>query len=116
MNHALIFIVHATTVFLIVLEALVLWKIAAGKLDLRLLIANEQGHASLSRLQLLIFAFVIAAGFLYLRQRGRFPGGERGCPSAARDSAGRRRHLARHWIARHCHETTRRQAAGDRAR
>jgi len=74
MNYALIFIIYATTVFLISLEALVLWKIAAGKLDLRLLIANDQGDASLSRLQLLIFTFVIAAGFLYLTAKaGSFP-------------------------------------------
>jgi len=74
MNHALIFIVYATTIFLAALEAVVLWKMATGKLDLRLLIANEQGNASLSRLQLLIFTFVIAAGFLYLTANaGAFP-------------------------------------------
>jgi len=74
MNYALMFIIYATTLFLIALEALVLWKIATGKLDLRLLIANEQGDASLSRLQLLIFTFIIAAGFLYLTAKaGAFP-------------------------------------------
>ena len=74
MSYALIFLIYATTAFLIALQALVVWKIAVGKLDLRLLIANEQGNASLSRLQLLIFTFVIAAGFLYLTAKAEaFP-------------------------------------------
>jgi uncharacterized membrane protein YdjX (TVP38/TMEM64 family) len=70
MDHALTFLVYATTIFLTALEALILWKMATDKLDLRRLIANEQGGASLSRLQLLVFTFVIAAGFLYLTAKG----------------------------------------------
>ena len=70
MDHALICLVYATTVFLTALEALILWKMATDKLDLRRLIANDNGDASLSRVQLLVFTFVIAAGFLYLTAKG----------------------------------------------
>jgi len=31
MNHAIVFIVNATTAFLVALEALVIWKIAKSK-------------------------------------------------------------------------------------
>ncbi len=70
MNYALTFLLYATTVFLTALEALIVWKMATDKLDLRALLSNGQGGASLSRLQLLIFTFVIAAGFVYLTAKG----------------------------------------------
>ena len=70
MDYALTFLLYATTAFLAALEALILWKMATDKLDLRSLLSNGQGGASLSRLQLLIFTFVIAAGFVYLTAKG----------------------------------------------
>jgi hypothetical protein len=50
-------------VFLGVLELLVLWFIATGKIDLKMLISEKSGAASLSRFQFLIFTFVIAMSF-----------------------------------------------------
>jgi len=70
MDYALTFLLYATTAFLAALEALILWKMATDRLDLRALLSNGQGGASLSRLQLLIFTFVIAAGFVYLTAKG----------------------------------------------
>ena len=48
------------TVFLGLLEAVILWKIIDGTIDLRHLISDELGWASLSRFQFLIFTFVVA--------------------------------------------------------
>ena len=49
-------------VFVGLLELLVLWKIHTNKIDLTYLISEENGQASLSRFQFLIFTFVIADG------------------------------------------------------
>jgi hypothetical protein len=46
------------------LGLIVAWKILIGKIDLQFLISEENGHASLSRFQFLIFTFVIAGGLL----------------------------------------------------
>ncbi len=53
-------------VFIGLLGVLVLWKIFTDKIDLRYLIADEKGFASMSRFQFLIFTFVIAGGLAYL--------------------------------------------------
>src|SRR4051812_8434261 len=66
MDHALTFLLYATTAFLAALEGLILWKMASNRLDLGMLLSNGQGGASLSRFQLLVFTFVIAASFVYL--------------------------------------------------
>lgn len=42
------------------LGLLVLWRIYQGQIDLKLLISEKSGAASMSRFQLLIFTFVIA--------------------------------------------------------
>jgi hypothetical protein len=60
--------------FLGVLGAIVLWKIITNKIDLEYLISEDNGHASMSRFQLLIFTFVIAIGFIKLTEEsGKFP-------------------------------------------
>jgi hypothetical protein len=46
------------------LGLIVAWKILIGKIDLQFLISEDNGHASLSRFQFLIFTFVIAGGLL----------------------------------------------------
>jgi hypothetical protein len=46
------------------LGLIVAWKILSGKIDLQFLISEDNGHASLSRFQFLIFTFVIAGGLL----------------------------------------------------
>ena len=56
-------------VLLIILTALaftVVWKIWTGSIDLEFLISEENGHASLSRFQFLIFTFVIAISFFLI--------------------------------------------------
>jgi uncharacterized BrkB/YihY/UPF0761 family membrane protein len=47
-------------VFVGVLELLILWKMYKGTIDLTKLISEENGDASLSRFQFLIFTFVIS--------------------------------------------------------
>ena len=54
-------------VFLAGLAAMLLWKISTNHIDLKYLVSEsskEGGDASLSRLQFLIFTFVIAASLL----------------------------------------------------
>lgn len=48
------------------LGIVVLWKILRGDIDLKNLISEDNGMASMSRFQFLIFTFVIATGFLLL--------------------------------------------------
>jgi hypothetical protein len=44
----------------------VLWGVYTGKIDLKLVIADKDGDASMGRFQLLIFTFVVALSFLYV--------------------------------------------------
>ena len=64
-------------VFMALLGALILLKILQGKsngIDLKYLISEENGHASLSRFQFLVFTFVIAMGLLVIiLKSGSFP-------------------------------------------
>ncbi len=61
-------------VFLGVLAVILLLKIATDKIDLEWLISEDNGHASMSRFQLLIFTFVIAISLLKLTEKlDRFP-------------------------------------------
>jgi len=61
-------------IFLGVLAIILLWKIATDKIDLEWLISEDNGHASMSRFQLLIFTFVIAISFVKLTEaQGSFP-------------------------------------------
>jgi hypothetical protein len=56
----------ATVLALSALAALLIYLMATGTIDLRYLIAGDDGTASLSRFQMLLFTFVIAAlYFLY---------------------------------------------------
>lgn len=47
-------------IFIMALEAVLLWLILRGKIDLSRLISEPNGDASMSRFQLLIFTFVVA--------------------------------------------------------
>ena len=61
-------------VFLAGAFAIVLWKMYRGGIDLQYLISEENGQASLSRFQFLIFTFVVAMGLLVvILKSGTFP-------------------------------------------
>ena len=70
MNIPLTILVYAVALFVAGLEAIILYQIATDKMKLLYLISNDDGDASLSRFQFLIFTFVIGAGFLYLTVKG----------------------------------------------
>jgi hypothetical protein len=53
-------------IFLGLLALIVLWKVFTDRIDLKYLIADEKGYASMSRFQFLIFTFVIAGGLIYM--------------------------------------------------
>jgi hypothetical protein len=62
------------TIFLGILALIILWKIINGDISLRYLISDEQGFASLSRFQFLVFTFVIAMTLFYLiTANGKYP-------------------------------------------
>ena len=62
------------TIFLGVLALILLWRIATGDIDLHFLISDENGWASLSRFQFLVFTFVIAMSLFYLiATKGGYP-------------------------------------------
>ena len=54
------------TVFIGVLALMILVKIWKGDIDLNYLISDENGWASLSRFQFLVFTFVVAMSLFYL--------------------------------------------------
>jgi len=60
--------------FLAALGVIVLYKIFTDKMDLEYLISEDNGHASMSRFQLLIFTFVVAISFVKLVEaKDEFP-------------------------------------------
>ena len=62
--------------FIGLLAATILWYIWTDKIDLSALLSEANGDASISRLQLLIFTFVVAVSLFYLvekRPDGTFP-------------------------------------------
>jgi hypothetical protein len=60
--------------FLGFLALILLLKIATDKIDLEWLISEDNGHASMSRFQLLIFTFVIAISLVKLTEKlDKFP-------------------------------------------
>lgn len=62
------------TIFIGLLALIILWLIITGKIDLKLLISEKDGAASLSRFQFLIFTFVIAMSLFYLiALHGNYP-------------------------------------------
>lgn len=54
------------SLLLVVLGLVVVWKMITNKIDLKYLIAEEDGSASLSRFQFLVFTFVVAFGYFLL--------------------------------------------------
>ena len=54
------------TGFIGLLAIVVLWKIFTGEIDLNYLISDENGWASLSRFQFLVFTFVVAMSLFSL--------------------------------------------------
>ena len=54
------------TVFIGLLAVMILLKIWKGDIDLNYLISDENGWASLSRFQFLVFTFVVAMSLFYL--------------------------------------------------
>jgi hypothetical protein len=61
---------YSVVLFITGIEALILYQIATNKINLSLLIADDDGDASLSRFQFLIFTFIIGAGLLHLTLKG----------------------------------------------
>jgi dolichyl-phosphate-mannose--protein O-mannosyl transferase len=53
-------------IFVGVLAVIILWKIFRNEIDLKKLISEANGDASMSRFQFLIFTFVIALMWIYL--------------------------------------------------
>ena len=56
-------------VFIGLLGVLVLWNIYTNRIDLKFLLCEESGKASLSRFQFLVFTFVIAMSFALITLR-----------------------------------------------
>lgn len=57
-------------IFMAALGAIVLWKLATNHIDLKEVLEEESGGASLSRFQFLIFTFVIAIAYAILLLKG----------------------------------------------
>jgi len=64
---------YIACLFLAILAAILLWMIWTGKIDLSGVLAEANGQASMSRLQLLIFTFVIAISLFMLVERNSDP-------------------------------------------
>lgn len=56
-------------VFIGILGVLVLWNIYTNRIDLKFLLCEDSGKASLSRFQFLVFTFVIAMSFVLITLR-----------------------------------------------
>lgn len=61
------------TAFIGLLAVMILLKIWKGDIDLNYLISDENGWASLSRFQFLVFTFVVAMSLFYLIVVGKPP-------------------------------------------
>lgn len=66
MDTAKLTVIWILVVFLGVLAGVVLLKMATGKINLTMLVSEENGQASMSRFQLLIFTFTVALIWIYL--------------------------------------------------
>jgi hypothetical protein len=61
-------------IFVGAVGVIVIYKMIVGQIDLRLLISEKTGEASMSRFQLLIFTFVIAISLLKIIEKdGKLP-------------------------------------------
>lgn len=56
--------------FIGLLAGTILWFIWKGKIDLTKILSEANGDASMSRLQLLVFTFVVAVSLFYLVEKG----------------------------------------------
>jgi hypothetical protein len=54
-----------------ILAIAILWKIFSGEIDISHLLNEANGSASMSRFQLLIFTFVVAASLFYLVEKNK---------------------------------------------
>lgn len=70
MNTPITMLAYSVVLFITGVEAVILYQIATNKINLHLLIANDDGDASLSRFQFLLFTFIIGAGLLHLTLKG----------------------------------------------
>lgn len=71
MSGVFLTILFGVTTFLIAaLAVIIVVLIIRGTIDLKFLIADEAGDASMSRMQLLIFTFVVAAGLIKMMEAG----------------------------------------------
>ncbi|MEI9948718.1 MAG: hypothetical protein WDO74_06975 [Pseudomonadota bacterium] len=70
MNTAITLLAYSVVLFITAVEALVLYQIATNRINLQLLISDDNGDASLSRFQFLLFTFIIGAGLLHLTLKG----------------------------------------------
>ena len=74
MQLALTVLVYVIAGFIALLQALIVWKMMNNEINLKFLIADANGDASLSRFQFMLFTFVIAGGVIYLTVQGEgFP-------------------------------------------
>lgn len=65
---------YAVLVLVFLFGLLVLVAMATGKIDISTLLGEDQGGASMSRFQLLVFTFVIAFSlFILVSQGNKFP-------------------------------------------
>jgi hypothetical protein len=71
----MILVVAELTTLLFALGLVVLHAIATDQIDIRKLVCESNGNASIARFQLLIFVFTIAMSFVYLLlcNNGKFP-------------------------------------------
>lgn len=66
MEVAKLIAVWIMVVFIGILTGIVLWKIVTGAIDLKMLVSEENGQASMSRFQFLIFTFAVVLMWIYL--------------------------------------------------
>lgn len=65
MHEALMFVLFSIAAFVIgALAVIVVIWMATNKIDLKYLIADEAGDASMTRFQLLLFTFIVAVGLV----------------------------------------------------
>lgn len=66
MNHLKILAGYIALIMVFAYGLLTLYAMATGKIDLTFLVSESNGHASMSRFQLLIFTFVIALSIVLM--------------------------------------------------
>lgn len=79
-NNLILFSGWIVVLFIGLLGLIVLMKIYSNKIDLSYLISEENGQASLSRFQFLVFTFVIAVSLVILVMNSLSVGQQPGFP------------------------------------